>query len=139
MHSGENVYFSPLIIKNSNMKIKQFLTGLLLVATVCLTACKSKPKDIIVQKWKLTDVSGIPDSEKNNFLKGADLEFTKDGKYHSVVSGKEENGTYKLSDDGKSLSMIPSSNPEGIINVIELTKDKFVGEKNNIIITCTPK
>lgn len=121
------------------MKMKQIFAGLLLVAAVSLSACKGKPKDMLAQKWKLTDVSGIPESEKNNFLKGADLEFTKDGKYHSVVSGKEENGTYTLSDDGKSLSMIPTSNPEGIINVIELTKDKFVGEKNNIVITCAPK
>jgi hypothetical protein len=49
-----------------------------------IIGCKSdKPKDLIVNKWKITDIDvpnmPLPDSVKASVMKGT-MEFTKDGK-----------------------------------------------------------
>lgn len=124
------------------MKMKQLLTGILLVAAVSLTACKGKPKDMIAQKWKITDISTttpIPDSSKAEMLKNATMEFTKDGSYSSNSGGVTMGGKYTISDDGKTLSLSPTQGDKTDVNVTELTSSKFVGSAKGSTITCVPQ
>jgi hypothetical protein len=138
----QNVYFSPLNLKSTIMKMKQMFTGMLLIAAVAFTACKGKPQDMLAQKWKITDISTttpIPDSLKAEMLKNATMEFTKDGNYSSNSGGVSIGGKYTLSDDGKILSLAPTTGDKTDVTVTELTKSKFVGSAKGSTITCVPQ
>lgn len=94
------------------MKLTKFTTAILLVMFVAFAGCKSKSaKELIVNKWKITDVSGdgakeMSETEKGKLKDSTTMEFTKDGK--CTITGMRETpttGTYSVSDDGKTITM----------------------------------
>ena len=113
------------------MKLKNILSGILLMSAMAFASCKGKPKDMIVNKWKATDMSGpmmgaIEDSAKKNMISGVSIEFTKDGKYMAVSGNSNDNGTYSITEDGKMISMTGKNGTAEESTVEEITKSKLV-------------
>lgn len=129
------------------MKRIKSLTAILAAAVLLFMGCKSgSAKDNIVNKWKLTDVSGegaskMSDGEKKEMLDKLVLEFTKDGK--CIMSGQgdtPQTGTYTLSEDEKTLTMKQDGHENGEqMNVGELTSGKLVMTENKDMTTMTFK
>ena len=116
----------------------------LFIVAVVFSACKSKtPKELIVNKWKITDISmqgqTMPDSIKNKIMQGT-MEFTQDGKYMITGMEADKSGTYVLSDDGKTLTVTTNGAAE-MNDVMELSKSKLVisDKTNGSKLTATPK
>lgn len=92
------------------MKLLNQLTALLITTSILIVACKSKsPKELIVNKWTMTNISGkgsnmITDSMKNAMYGKASIEFMKDGRFEvSQMGNQPTKGTYSITDDGKYL------------------------------------
>lgn len=116
------------------MKLFKLSSLVLLLAALIFTGCKSKAaKDQIVNKWKLTAVSGdgakeMPEAEKKDMIDKLAVEFSKDGK--CTMSGEGDTpktGTYTLSDDGKTLVMTQEGSSKGEqMDISELSDSKLV-------------
>lgn len=123
--------------------MKKIIFLLLVSFTVGLISCKSKPKDLIVKKWKITDVlipdMPLPDSVKATLMKGT-MEFTKDGKMTITGMGNDQTGTYTLSEDGKTLFVVSNGKTDSN-EILELTESKLVlhDKANNSKLTAVPK
>lgn len=124
--------------------MKKIIFLLLISSSVGMISCKSnKPKDLIINKWKITDIDvpnmPIPDSVKSTLLRGT-LEFTKDSKMILTGLGNDQNGTYSLSEDGKTLFVITNGKTESN-DIVELTKSKLVllDKSNQSKLTAVPK
>lgn len=102
---------------------------LLLFPAVIFISCKSNnSKELIINKWKITDITApnmaVPDSIKKALMQGT-LEFTKDGKF--LVTGMgldDQSGTYAISADGKKLITVTNGRTE-TNEINELTKSKI--------------
>lgn len=124
--------------------MKRIILLLFITASIGFISCQSsKPKDLIVNKWKITNIDipnmPLPDSVKASVMKGT-MEFTKDGKLTITGMGTDQSGTYTLSDDGKTLFVI--TNGETQSNEIkELSSSKLVlfDKTNNSTLTATPR
>ncbi len=109
--------------------MKRFVFLFLVSASTFLISCKSnKPKDLIVNKWRITDIDvpnmPVPDSIKNSLLRGT-MEFTKNGKLILTGIGNNQSGTYTLSDDGKTLFVVTNGKTESN-DIVELSASKMV-------------
>ena len=131
------------------MKLTKLFTALLLVTAIVMVSCKGKSaKELIVNTWKISNVSGgeaaqMPDSIKNVIYSSATMEFTKDGKFMMTMPGeKGKGGSYSVSDDGKTLNMTDegSTKPDPA-DLIEISKDKCVikNRKEDMTITLMAK
>jgi len=91
------------------MKLFRSSSMALLFAVLFCTGCKSKAaKDLIVNKWTLTEVSGegikdLSETEKKEMIGKFTMELTSDGKVTMSGIGETKTGTYILSEDGKTL------------------------------------
>lgn len=115
------------------------------------TETAKMPKDMLAQKWgydgdailakmveqateeeKKAMTDEMKSKMKESFSKGS-MEFKADGTYiNTDDKGKEEKGTWTLSEDGKTLTTKKEgSDKEQVIAVKELTADKMVGEMKN--------
>lgn len=116
---------------------------LLVISSAVLISCKSKPKDLIVNKWKIIDINvpemPVTDSVKAAAMNGT-MEFTKDKKWLITGMGKDMVGTYSLSDDGKTLFILVNDKSE-THEIVELAPSKLVlnDKTNNSKITLVPK
>ena len=124
--------------------MKKIIFLLIIAASVGLISCKSnKPKDLIVNKWKITDIDvpdmPLPDSIRATLMKGT-MEFTKDGKMTMTGMGNDQAGTYSISDDGKTLFVITNGKTESN-DIVELTSSKLVlnDKVNNSKLTAVPR
>lgn len=124
--------------------MKKFIFLLIISFSIGLISCKSnKPKDLIVNKWKITNIEvpnmPIPDSVKAQAMKGT-MEFTKDGKMILTGMGNDQSGTYTLSDDGKTLFVVTNGKSESN-EILELTSSKMVlsDKTNNSKLTVVPR
>ena len=120
------------------------LIYLLLFTAVVYVGCNSgKPKDLIVNKWKISDINipntPMPDSIKQELMKGT-MEFTKDGKMSLTGMGTDQSGTYSVSDDGKTLTTVSGGKTE-TSDINELTKSKMVitDKANGSKLTAVPR
>ena len=117
------------------MKLTKLFAAALLVSTITMVSCKDKSaKDLIVNKWHVTNISGaratdIPDSVKTQMYSSAVMEFMKDGKFSTTGFGAAKGGTYSVSDDGKSLiSTDEGSSSADSLTIVEISKAKMVIE-----------
>ena len=117
---------------------------IILFTTFGLISCKSaNPKELIVKKWRVTDIDipnmPMPDTAKATLMKGT-LEFTQDGKMIITGMGKNQSGTYTLSDDGKKLFVIVNGKTE-TNEIKELTTSKMIliDKTNNSKLTVVPR
>ena len=132
------------------MKKNIFKLILPLVVIGFLLACNEGPKGLIVKKWQISDVKSAAIDEMVaksaqdtgmgammgqmmkqmlDAMKGATMEFTKDGKYSTVskMEGKEEKeeGTYEVSEDGKKLTTTDKSGKKTVVSISELSAEKL--------------
>jgi len=117
---------------------------IILFTTFGLISCKSaNPKELIVKKWKVSDIDipnmPMPDTAKTTLMKGT-LQFTQDGKMIITGMGKNQSGTYTLSDDGKKLFVIVNGKTE-TNEIKELTTSKMIliDKTNNSKLTVVPR
>lgn len=120
------------------------LLSLFLIASIVIVSCNSgKPKDLIVNKWKISDINlsnkVMPDSIKQEIMKGT-MEFTKQGTMTLTGMGTDESGTYSVSDDGKTLTTVANGKTE-TSEINELTKSKLVitDKANGNKLTAVPR
>jgi hypothetical protein len=124
--------------------MKKISVLLLVLSIVVFTGCKSnKPGELIVNKWKITDIN-IPEMPVNDSIKAAamkgTMEFTKDKKWQIRGMGKDMAGMYSLSDDGKTLFILVGDKSE-THQVVELSSSKLIliDKSNNSKITLMPR
>lgn len=124
--------------------MKKIIFLLFISASIGFISCKSnKPKDLIVNKWKITDIDvpnmPLPDSVKAIVMKGT-MEFTKDGKMMLTGIGNDPSGTYTISDDGKTLFVVTNGKTESN-EIIELTSSKMIllDKTTNSKLTVVPR
>ena len=118
------------------MKLLKTLTAAFLLCTITFSGCKNKsPKELIVSKWKVTAVSDdqvdpgskMPEAEKKELIEKTLMEFTADGKCMITSREGTENGSYTLSEDGKTLSMKQDGTDRSDkVDVNELSENKLV-------------
>lgn len=124
------------------MKKKVFLSVILLV-TVLISCNSNKAKELIVNKWKIKDIEipdmPLEDSAKVKLMEGT-LQFTQDGKMLPTGLGKNQPGTYTISDDGKNLYVMVNGRTE-INEIKELTKSQMIliNKTNNSKLTVVPR
>ena len=124
--------------------MKKIIFLLLISFSIGIAGCKNnKPKDLIVNKWKIINIDvpemPVPDSIKAAAMKGT-MEFTNDKKWLITGMGKDQAGTYTLSDDGKTLFVVANGKTE-THEIVELTASKMVllDRSNNSKVTVVPK
>jgi hypothetical protein len=77
----------------------------------------SKPKDLIVGKWKATE-------KKGGIEMTIDTEFTKDGTLKMSVAGMTINGKYKFIDDNNFEMSVGEKSQK--VKIESITKEKMV-------------
>lgn len=124
------------------MKMRALFAAFVTIMLFALMSCKTTPKDMLTKKWKATDVTapGITPELKTQFLSNElSLEFMKDGKYKGYSKGVEDdNGTYTLSEDAKTLTLNTSKGGSVPIPVSELTKERMKANLMGAEVTFTP-
>jgi hypothetical protein len=131
------------------MKLFRLTSIALILMALFFTGCKGKSaKELIVNKWKLTELSGdnakeMTDAEKKEMTDKFLMELTKDGKV--TMSGMwdtPKTGTYSLSEDGKTLFLIrdgdTKAEPQGI-NELKAGKLVITSEKDKLILSFSAK
>lgn len=111
-----------------------------LLAVVVFSGCKQKtPRDFIVGKWRITDVSSTPMAES---LKKATLEFTKDGTWAMTgTPAPDQGGAYSLSDDFKILTTTDVRGQQTLSDIMELSEEQLIllDRNTGIKITAVPR
>ncbi|MCX6313920.1 MAG: lipocalin family protein [Sphingobacteriales bacterium] len=116
------------------MKSTKLMVALVVLVTIFMIGCKGKSaKELIVKKWKISDISGngakdLTDSIKKILYTTATMEFTKEGKYITTDPQSGTNtGSYTLSADGKTLiSNNEGSTVKDSLDIVELSATKFI-------------
>ncbi len=88
------------IMRKSNL----FILGITLLAVLMISCHKGRNK--LVNSWKITTVEpkiALSDSLKNVILTNGTLTFTEDGHVTGYLQNEINNGTFVLSNGGKSL------------------------------------
>jgi uncharacterized protein (TIGR03066 family) len=101
------------------MAIMRYVLFGCLVATIA--GCSSKPKDLIIGKWK------GPENKDAKSVQGT-IEFTSDGKVIMSAEGKSLEGKYKFLDDNNmelEASMLGKSMTKKV-KIESITKEKLV-------------
>ncbi|WP_101357286.1 lipocalin family protein [Raineya orbicola] len=128
--------------------MKRLSQILLLVVAIAMVACKGSPKDLIARKWVIDIESLKKESEKSGnklsdaqmklaeeMMKDMYFEFKKDGSFEASITGQKVKGMWSISDDGKKLKMQIEGEKESEMEILELSKSKFVGKGNNQMLT----
>lgn len=118
---------------------------IILIAATVFIGCKSKPKDLLIKKWQITDITLpgqiLPDSVKQKVIRGT-MEFTSNGRLllTGINMGGDNAATYTLSDDGKILTVIANGQQQ-VNNISELstTKLSLRDQNSGSTITAVPK
>jgi hypothetical protein len=137
------------------MNITNLLTFSCITAVLVFAGCKGKPsKELIVNKWKYTaisgsDAAGIPDSVKKNLFENASMTFNADGTYEQTTGYIDDGsvqGTYSLSGNGKIIyTKENNSNGADTVMIVEISKNKMIvtpllkGRAANFQVTMVPK
>lgn len=131
------------------MKLFRLSSLVLILATLFFTGCKTRTaKELIVNKWKLTALSGenakeISDTEKKEMTDKLVMELTKDGKvFMSGMWDTPKTGTYSLSDDGKTLFLTRDGETKAepqIINELKEGKLVLTSEKDKLVLNFSAK
>lgn len=124
--------------------MKKIFFLLALSASYAFISCNTnKPKDLVVNKWKIVNIDmpdmPLPDSIKATAMRGT-IELTKDGKWIVTGMGRDQTGTYTLSEDGKTIFIMTNGRTEAN-RIMELSKSKMVlfDSLNNSKLTVVPR
>lgn len=139
-----------LLSKNKKLnmrKLKQyFLIIALLLGSVAIGQAQSA-KEMLTKAWSFSFdgmMSKMSESERKKISKMSDEQkemlrsmmeksyiiFKADGVMEAFMNGKQENMTWKLSKDGKTLITTEESGKVTELKVVELTSNKLVLQEN---------
>ena len=130
------------------MKLFRLTSIALMLTALIFTGCKGKSaKELIVNKWKLTELSGenakeMTEAAKKEMTDKLVMEFTKDGKVTMSGTGDTKTGTYSLSEDGKTLFLIRDGDTKAdpqVINELKAGKLVIASEKGKLILSFSAK
>ena len=135
------------------MKLTKLSVLVFLMGAIVFSGCKDKPaKELIINNWKFTEISGtaadlIPDSIKKKIYANATMNFNKDGSYEQAggIDNETRKGVYSLSDDGKTIYSIDESKNTDTMVILQISKDKMVvspkieGNSGMLRLTMIPK
>jgi hypothetical protein len=112
-----------------------FLFLLLMTATL---ACKKKPSDTLLKKWKIAEFSGgaMAADDVNKYKSEGYAEFKKDS--YELKFGKTETGTWTLSEDGKTLTLKNSEGQSNTFTVETLSPEKVAISSGGTSFTFVP-
>jgi len=127
-------------------------------------ASKAEPKDLIAKAWMIDDmdasamIAKLPKEEQEKMKKSMEenkskikgnmiFDFKADGKVTNIIKdGKQEiksDGTWTLSDDGKTLTTIDDKGKKSEVNVLKLTEDALelqpIQEGMDMVMKFVPK
>ena len=123
------------------------LAGVAVFAAIVSCKKENKQQNLLVSEWKLTDwilmpemAAKISDSMRLEMIKSATMEFTADNRFiFKGMGASQATGTYKLWDNGRTLTLTPASGGETYNHTIqELTDTKLVlidPMGNNLVCT----
>ena len=115
---------------------------LLLIMAILSITCKPNPVEKLSKKWKPVDVTGddvTAETKKSIIKEGNVMEFSKDGKFISFSAERSaDTGSYKLSEDGKVLTIHSSNNRETKINVTELRANRLIIDNHGLVLVLEP-
>lgn len=115
-------------------KIFIILLGLVLV--VFIGSCSKSPAENMVGEWKITDIETtgeIPDDQlevyketMEGMKESSKMVYNSDGTYEKTISELTKKGSWKISEDGKTLTEISEEGFKESVEVIELSDKKLV-------------
>ncbi|MEO5647991.1 MAG: lipocalin family protein, partial [Chitinophagaceae bacterium] len=90
-----------------------------------ISGCSKKgPRDFIIGKWRVTDVSSTPLAGS---FKNATIEFKKDGTW--TITGTpapDQGGAYSFSSDYKTLTTTDVRGEQSPSDILELSKEQLI-------------
>jgi hypothetical protein len=124
-------------------KFFRVFPSVIFLFAIMISGCQPTPQKLLSRKWMPIDVTGediTPDMKDNIIKEGSMMiEFTDDEKFISHAAGEAtESGTYALSEDGKTISIMSLGRMVVKMQLLELKKNKAVIESNGIILTYKP-
>jgi len=115
---------------------KIFVSFLVLVSVVLISSCSKSPAENLIGEWKIIDIkttSEIPDDQLDAYKEALEgmkesskMVYNSDGTYEKTISEMTTKGSWKISEDGKTLT---EKSEEGItesVVVAELSDKKLV-------------
>ena len=134
---------------NKQVSKSVFIFSIALFFVFAILSCGNKNMELIARKWKLEKmeipgqdsmVAKMDSSEKAMYVEGmkqmiekSAFVFTKEGKFTVDMGFAKSEGTFKISDDGKSLITKESGKEakEETMSIIALTTDKLVASQKD--------
>jgi len=107
-----------------------------LFSILIISSCTKSPAENIVGEWKITDIkttSEIPEDQLEAYKEALDgmkasskMIYNADGTYEKTISEMTTKGTWKISEDGKTLTEKSEDGITESVSISELTDKKFV-------------
>lgn len=116
------------------MKKNQFFYFVILTALLFVSSCASKPEELIVGKWQMTEITtNSPEAENPDvkefyieMAKNSSSEFNSDLTCVNTVNSLTTKGRWTILADGKQLHIIDESGSKSIMNIESITSDRLV-------------
>ena len=116
------------------MKTKLFASLFILAAFFCICSCSSKPEDLIVGNWQMTDLTtNSPEADNPDvkefyadMVKASHSEFRNDLTCEITVNSITTKGRWTILGDGKQLHVIDESGSKSIMTIESITADCLV-------------
>lgn len=115
---------------------KIFISLLVLVSVVLISSCSKSPAENMVGEWKITDIqttSEISDDQLDAYKEALEgmkesskMIYNSDGTYEKTISEMTTKGTWKISEDGKTLTETSEDGINESVEVIELSDKKLI-------------
>lgn len=116
------------------MKKNRIFYFVILTALLFVSSCASKPEDLIVGKWQMTELSTNSPEANNPDVQEFYVEMAKNSYsiYNSdltcenTVNSITTKGRWTILADGKQLHVIEESGSKSIMNIESITSDQLV-------------
>ncbi|MBR6177406.1 MAG: lipocalin family protein [Bacteroidales bacterium] len=116
------------------MKNKLLTSVIFLITLFCVCSCASKPEDLIVGKWQMTELTtNSPDAENPDvkdfyveMAKNSESIFNSDLTCVNTVNSITTKGRWTILADGKQLHIIDESGSKSIMTIESITSDRLV-------------
>ncbi|MBR4214387.1 MAG: lipocalin family protein [Bacteroidales bacterium] len=117
------------------MKTKLITSLFILAVLLCVCSCSSKPEDLIIGKWQMTELttnspeSSNPDVKEffAEMAKSSQSEFKSDLTCVNTVNNITTKGRWTILADGKQLHVIDEdSGSKAIMDIESITDDQLV-------------
>ncbi|MDY7393642.1 lipocalin family protein [Aureibaculum sp. 2210JD6-5] len=104
---------------------------LILISFVTL-GVNAQSNELIIGNWVFKDAFNkekISDAElemfKNEMISKMTLNFSDDGKFNGYAMGKNQSGTWKLSEDSKKITLVDDEANAAEFNILKLTNEEL--------------